>query len=156
MDLFHKLFPSVVDNRFPGNSGSRLLFYVITLATLIRSCLHVFLSDGGAASIAGIPLGMYSTYASQTIVLLFALWGLSQLILGLLYVLICLRYQSLIPLMYVQLMVEYAMRVVLGHFKPIFTIHIPPGAIGDYFMIPLALLGLLGSLGKNTDSRKKA
>lgn len=149
MDYFQKLFPAVADNRFPGHTGSRWLFYVITLATLIRSCIHIFLPDGGSAGIAGIPLAMYSTYAAQTIVLLFALWGLSQLLLGLVYVVICLRYQSLIPLMYVLLMAEYGMRIVLGHFKHIFTVHVPPAAYGDYLMIPLAFLGLLGSLTKN-------
>jgi hypothetical protein len=43
-------------------------------------------------------------------------------------------------------LVEYSGRTVIGFIKPLQVSHIPPGAIGDYILVPLALLMLILSL----------
>ena len=54
------------------------------------------------------------------------------------------RYRSLVPFMYVLLMVETLLRQLVGHMKPVTFAHTPPGAIGNYVILPLAglMLGL--------------
>jgi hypothetical protein len=90
----------------------------------------LFSPDGGAQSIATIPLDNYSSAASNTVVAVFSLWGLSQLILGLLYLLSCFRYKSMIPLFYLLAALEYFVRFAyIGFFKPIETTGTAPGAI---------------------------
>jgi hypothetical protein len=140
--------PNTIDNTFSGRKIAIWFFYAITIITLVRSLIHTFSSDGGAQSIATIPLNSYSDDAARTVILIFSFWGLSQLIMGIFYAIVAIRYKSLIPLMYLFIFFEYSFRVILGHLKPISTIGTPPGEIGNYVFIPLSLVLLVVSIYK--------
>ncbi len=145
-ETVHKLFPQPVTNRYGGAPIARWVFMLLTVNTVARALAHIFLPDGGAQSIATIPLSSFTSNGSSTVVHIFALWGLSQLLFGLLYIVVLWRYQSLIPLMYLFIVVEYAGRLLLALAKPIVTDGTAPGAIGNFVLIPLALLMLVLSL----------
>lgn len=66
--FINKLFPKTVDNQFLGNQFSLYIFYIITLITLWRSQHHMFSTDGGAQSIASIPLNHFSVDGATTVV----------------------------------------------------------------------------------------
>lgn len=138
------LFPSNFDNEFRGYKPALWIFYGFTALTLWRSQHHIFAPDGGAQSIATIPLDSYSAVGANTVVSVFALWGLSQLIIGLLYLLACFRYKSMIPLLCFLASFEYFVRFAyIGMFKPIETVGTAPGAVINLpFMLGLILLGL--------------
>ena len=138
-----KILPKQADNTFQGYKIAAIVFFLITVFTLIRSCIHLFAPDGGASSIAGINT---SVGGSSNIISLFAFWGLSQLLMGFVFLVVFFRYKSLIPFMYVLLFVEYSGRIVIGFSKPLEVAHIPPGALGDYIIVPLAILMLMLSL----------
>jgi hypothetical protein len=57
----NRLLPSSFDNNFDGHPASLWLFGLITTVTLGRSLTHIFLPDGGAQSIATVPLSQYSS-----------------------------------------------------------------------------------------------
>ena len=59
--------------------------------------------------ISTIPIDTYSSSAAETVIGIFGLSGLSQLIIGLIYLLAAIRYRALIPFLYVLLTFEYAM-----------------------------------------------
>jgi hypothetical protein len=141
-----RLFPESGDNEYQGHKAALLLLYPIALVTLGRSLVHMFRSDGGAQSIASIPLDRFTPDGAAAVILLFAYWGLSQLLIGLLYVLVLWRYRGLVPLVYLFLLVEYAGRLALGAWKPIVTLSTPPGAIANYAMGALALVMLVLAL----------
>ncbi len=141
-----KLLPAVVDNQFRGIKLSQYAFLLITAATIVRSLIHVFAADGGAQSIATIPLNAYPADAAATVVLMFSLWGLSQLLMGIVYLGVYVKYKSLIPMMYVLMIIEYAMRIVIGQMKPIVTVGTAPGSIGNWIMIPVCAVLLVLSL----------
>ena len=141
-----KLLPVVVDNQFRGIKLSQYAFLLITAATIVRSLIHVLAPDGGAQSIATIPLESYSPQAAATVILMFSLWGLSQLLMGFVYLGVYLKYKSLIPMMYLLLTVEYAMRIVIGQMKPIVTSGTAPGSIGNWIMVPVCVVLLALSL----------
>ena len=141
-----RIFPLPADNKFKGYKIAEVFFILITAVTIVRSCIHLFAPDGGAGSIAGIDT---SIAGGSNIISLFALWGLSQLLMGIVYIIVFFRYKSLIPLMYILIIIEYAGRIISGHFKPLTVAHIPPGAIGDYVIIPLAIIMLILSLIKS-------
>ena len=103
--------------------------------------------DGGAQSIATIPLDSYPQGAAATVIAIFALWGLSQLLIGLLYLMAAIRYRSLIPLFYLLMIVEYAVRMAIGTFKPIETAGTAPGAVGNLPLMVLAAVMLPGAVG---------
>ncbi len=146
------LFPSKIDNQFRGKKISLWFFYLITVITLWRSQHHLLALDGGAQSIAKIPLDSYSFGASSTIIGIFALWGLSQLIIGIIYFVAIIRYRSMIPFLYLLGIVEYTVRPLIGLSKHIETIGRAPGA---YINIPFVLIFfimLLLSLWKENET----
>lgn len=143
------LFPKTIDDSYKGNKISLYFFYLLTIGTIGRSLVHLFASDGGAQSIATIPLNSYPEEAAQVVIHIFAEWGLMQLLFGIFYAIVIWRYKSLIPLMYSFILTEYSGRLFLSVYKPIVLEGIAPGGVGNYLMIPVALLMLLLSLQKS-------
>ena len=141
--VLNRLFPSAFDNNFAGLRIALWVFYALTALTLWRSWHHLTAPDGGAQSIATIPLDSYPQGAAVTVIAIFALWGLSQLLIGLLYLLAAIRYRSLIPLFYLLMIVEYAVRMAIGTFKPIETAGTAPGAVGNLPLMVLAAVMLV-------------
>ena len=135
-----RVFPKQLDNSFRGNRIAVIVFALITVFTLARSCVHIFAPDGGASSIAGINT---SVEGGSNVISMFAFWGLAQLLMGLAYLAVFFRYKSLIPFMYMLIIIEYSGRVLIGMVKPLIVSHTPPGAIGDYILIPLAIMMLM-------------
>jgi hypothetical protein len=105
--VFESLFPKTVTNQYRGARIAKWVFVALTAMTIARSLAHMFLPDGGAQSIATIPLDAYSTAASAVVIGMFAQWGLTQWMFGLMYVLVLWRYQSLIPLMWLFVVFEW-------------------------------------------------
>ena len=143
-----QLLPDAIDNRYPGKKIAQYAFLILTIATLVRSLIHVFAPDGGAQSIATIPLASYPGDAAAAVILMFSLWGLSQLLMGVVYLVVYFKYKSLIPAMYVLMIVEYAMRIAIGQMKPVVTSGTAPGSIGNWIMVPVCIVLLVLSLMK--------
>ena len=144
--MLGRILPERIDNQHRGHKFALWAFYPITLMTVGRSLVHIFGSDGGAQSIATIPLDTFVSGGAQTVVSVFALWGLSQLLIGLLFVLVLFRYRAMIPLMYVLILAEYLGRIGIGLTKPIVTVGTPPGSSGSFVLIVLGIIGLALSL----------
>ena len=142
------LLPDFIDNQYHGMKIAQYAFWFFTAATIVRSLIHVFAPDGGAQTIATIPLDSYPTAAAAAVILMFSYWGLSQLLMGFVYLGVALKYRSLIPAMYVLLIFEYAMRFVIGQMKPIITFGTAPGSIGNWIMVPVCAVLLVLSLVK--------
>jgi len=142
----NRLLPSSFDNNFDGHPASLWLFGLITTVTLGRSLTHIFLPDGGAQSIATVPLNQYSSGAESAVISIFALWGLSQLLIAIVMLIAALRYRSMVPLLYLFLVGEYSARICIGIFKPLETLQTPPGAIGNLVLLGAAVLGIFLSL----------
>lgn len=143
------MFPKVIDNHYKGYKVALYAFYLISAVTVVRSLIHMLATDGGAQSIATIPLDSYSVAAADVVIQIFALWGLSQLLFGLLYWVVLWRYKSLIPFMYALMFIEYAGRLWLTFYKPIILEGTAPGAIGNYIMVPAVLVLFILSLPKS-------
>ncbi|MGO9172557.1 MAG: hypothetical protein ACLP7P_11405 [Rhodomicrobium sp.] len=127
-------------------TGPRPPFYfliLIAVAGTIRSLIHIFAPDGGAASIAGLALG---AGGGTNIAAIFAQWGASQMLLALFYWVAILRYRFLTPLMLLAVFIEQGLRIAAGSLKPLQAAAPPPGAIATYVLLPLALAMFLWSL----------
>lgn len=144
--MFENLLPTTVTNDYRGTAIAKWVFVAITVITVARSLAHIFLPDGGAQSIATIPLDTYAPGAATVIIGMFAQWGLTQLMFGLLYVLVLWRYQALIPLMWLFILFEWTGRLLLGFVKPFETVGTAPGAVGNLIIPLLALIMLALSL----------
>ena len=135
--MLRKIFPHQVDNTYRGHKLGLYFFFVITLVTIGRSCIHIFAPDGGAQSIATIPLDTYSQGGAEAVIFIFAQWGIAQLMVGFIYLLVAWRYRRLIPLMYVFLFFEWSSRIALGFFKSIETAGVAPAAIAQLVLVLL-------------------
>ena len=144
-NILEILFPKSIDNQYRGNA----------ILTVGRSLAHMFLPDGGAQSIATIPLEAFPPSAASGIIGLFAYWGLSQLLFGFLFVLVLWRYQSLIPLMWLFISIEWTGRLLLGFYKPSETVGTAPGAVGNHVIPVLALIMLAWSLWSGMKATKE-
>jgi len=89
---------------------------------------------------------------AQGIVFAFGLWGSSQLLMSLIQLLVFFRYRSLIPLMYLIIILEILLRMLIGAIKPVNFVGIPPGAIGNYVVLPVAVMMLAWCLVKLSKS----
>jgi hypothetical protein len=138
-NIFSILLPEKADNSVRGMKLPVVVFALITFISLVRSCIHLLAADGGAGSIAGMDLAV--TGASG-IIFAFALWGSAQLIYALIQLVVVWRYRSLVPLMYVLLILETLLRELVGRIKPVTFAHTPPGAIGNIVYLPLAVVML--------------
>lgn len=144
--VLERLFPAQFDNVFRGNRLALWLLYPLTAVTLWRSQHHLFAPDGGAQSIATIPLDSYAAGASATIIAIFAQWGLVQLLLALLMLLAAVRYKSMVPLMWLIVLVEWTGRGLIGQFKPIETLGTASGQTGNLVVPVIALVMLVLAL----------
>ncbi len=138
--MLNHVFPQKADNDYQGKLIALWVFAAITIVTIARSLVHIIAPDGGAQSIATIPLETYTDAGARTVVLMFAYWGISQLLMGFVYLLVLIRYRAMIPLMYLLMAAEYGLRLLMGWLKPIETVETAPGAVGNYAFIPLALV----------------
>ena len=144
--ILNRLFPAQFDNVFAGHKIALWVFYPFTAITLWRSQHHMLAADGGAQSIATIPLDSYSEGAAATIIAIFAQWGLIQLLLGLLMLLAAVRYKSMVPLLWLIVLIEWIGRGLVGQFKPVETLATAPGQIGNIIVPFIALVMLVLSL----------
>ncbi len=137
------VLPSEANNNYRGHPASLYFFILITTVTVLRSLAHILLPDGGAESIATIDIDVGGR---EVIILIFAYWGLSQLLLGLFFILVIIRYRNLIPLMYILIFLEYTLRLIIGQFKSIETQGTAPGAIGNLILPVIAVIFFLLSI----------
>ncbi|PKO19202.1 MAG: hypothetical protein CVU39_01230 [Chloroflexi bacterium HGW-Chloroflexi-10] len=137
------LLPAKIDNTIHGMKLPYYVFAIYAVLSAVRSVIHLLAPDGGAGSIAGMDL---SVAGADGIIFAFALWGSSQLLFAIIQLLVVLRYRSLVPLMYLMLILEVLLRQLVGMMKPVTFAHTPPGAIGNQLVLPLAVLMLVLAL----------
>ena len=140
--MLERLFPRSANNDFRGHPAALWLLAAIAVVTWVRSLIHLFRADGGAQSIATIPLDQYTPEGAAAVVMVFALWGRSQLLLAAVLTLVLWRYRNLVPLMYLLLFAEYAGRLLIGIWKPVETLSRPPGAVAN-MVFPVLSAGML-------------
>jgi hypothetical protein len=145
MSIVATLLPATLDNTIRGMKLPAYVFTLIAIVSTVRSSIHLLAPDGGAGSVAGMDL---SVAGADGIIFAFALWGSAQLIYALIQLAVAFRYRALVPAMYVLLIVETLLRMLVGHMKPVHFAHTPPGAIGNWVILPLAALMLTLSLRK--------
>ena len=81
------------NDHYHGMAFGWIFLVLIGILNLGRGSIHVFRSDGGAASIAGIDLSQNG----EVILTLFAAMGLTQILLGGIDLAVGLRFRALAP-----------------------------------------------------------
>ncbi|MFN2565243.1 MAG: hypothetical protein ABR499_09575 [Gemmatimonadaceae bacterium] len=146
MSVLGRILPDRIDNRYRGHPLALWLFVPIALQKLAVSFTHLFKADGGAQSISTMPLDTYPASAAQNIVGLMARLGVEQLLLGLLLVLVLVRYRTMIPLMYVLLVAHYLASRGVALMKPLVVAGTSGSRTPALVVAVLSAVGLVLSL----------
>ena len=144
--MLERLLPRVADNRYRGRRAALWLFGLMLLK--IPMGLNVMFNAPEVARAAdGVPVDALGDSGSAAFLFAFAAWGLGQLVLGLVSLVVLLRYRSLVPLMFLVLLVEQLSRMALRLQWPIERVAAPGAAINTV-LAGIMLIGLLLSLGR--------
>ena len=136
------IFPERADNTYGGH---KLALWLFALLLLLKGAIGVnsVLNGYGVATFAdNIPLDTFSPAGAQAFVSLFALWGLSHLVICLLGVLVLVRYRSFIPLMYVVFLLEHLARKSFLFFHPIAKTGTSHGFAINMTIVVVMIIGL--------------
>ena len=137
---------------YKGHKSIRIITALYLLIVVIRSCVHIFASDGGANSIAGIDV---SVEGGDNIIAIFHQWGAIQLILAGLLVVLFFRYPGLTPLVVLTLAIDPIMRAIAGQMMPVTSQSTPPGeALNWPAFFTLAVL-FVASLAESSSAKEK-
>jgi hypothetical protein len=142
--MLARLFPKQFDNDYRGHPAALWLLVPIVIVRLGQG-VNVIINPRMVAMTAdAIPLDRFASDASAIMVLLFALSGLSFLLFALQGVLALIRYRSMIPLMYLWVLIDALVRRVIILSHP--TIEaVAPGGHSLGFYVNLALWGAMGT-----------
>ena len=152
--MLTRLFPKQIDNDYRGHVLAIWLLVPLALMKVLQGANVAGLLGTGTSrqileTVDNVPVGAFPAEAASQLVFLFAAWGVGVFILGLLGVVVLLRYRAMLPLMYLLLLIEQVGRQALA------TIHLdrpfvslvasPANLINWGFLVALAI-GLLVSL----------
>ena len=146
-----KILPSELSS-FAGYRIVRIATSALILITVVRSSIHLFATDGGANSIAGIDI---SVEGGDNIIAIFHQWGATQLILAVFLSLLFIRYPGMTPLILLTLAADPVMRAVAGHMKTLTSDGPPPGeSLNGPAFIVLTVLFIASLLEKSAPKVK--
>jgi hypothetical protein len=151
--LTDRLLPQRVDNTYRGYKLALWLFGAVVLIKLAMSLNSIFNGYVVASSADGIPLDTFPSAAAQTVVALFAIWGLAHLMICLLCILVLVRYRSIVPFMFAFLLLENLSRKLLLQFVSMVRTGTPPGFYLNLGLLTLMIVGLALSLRSQSNLR---
>jgi uncharacterized membrane protein HdeD (DUF308 family) len=137
---------------YNGHKSIRIITAVYLLIIVIRSCVHLFASDGGANSIAGIDV---SVEGGDNIIAIFHQWGAIQLILAGLLVVLFFRYPGLTPLVVLTLAIDPIMRALAGQMMSVTSQSTPPGEALNWPAFFTLVLLFAASIAERSSSKER-
>lgn len=133
----NKVFPEV-PSIFEGSQIVRVALFLILFVMVVRSCIHLFTSDGGARRIAGVDT---SVEGGNNIIAMFHQWGAIQILLAALLVVLFFRYPGFTPLIVLTVALDPVLRFIASRNMKVTSTRTPPGAAlnGVAFVILMVL-----------------
>ncbi len=136
--MLNRLFPLPSNDTYRGSRIALWLFGAVVAMRLAIGLGCIFNGYNAATSADGIPLGTFPPAAARTVVSMFAAWGLAQVVIGVICLLVLVRYRSMVPLMFALILLEHLTRRLIFRILPVPRSGTPPG-----FTINLVLLGVM-------------
>ena len=152
MTILQKLLPQKASNDF---KGSKIALYGMILFTILMTCrslIHLIFEDGGLNVIGNLIVLEKTENGLDPNILVYAFahaWGLAQLIICLINIVVLFRYRNLIPLMYLFWIIEWGTRFLFSTFNSIpaeYYTSPPPGVVGAPFSTILLIVLFIFSL----------
>lgn len=144
--MVNQLLPRSIDNTYRGHKVALWLFGFVVLMKVAMSLNSIFNGYSVASSADGVPLDRYPSAAAQTIVALFAVFGLAHFVICVLCILVLIRYRRMIPFMFALLLLEQLSRRLILQLLPVVRTGRPPASAINLVLLALMIIGLTLSL----------
>lgn len=149
--MLNRIFPPQFDNNYRGHKLALWLFVPLVFMKVAISLSSIFDGYNVIRVADGIPLDTFTSGGAKAVVSITALLGLSHLLLASLCVLALIRYRTIIPLMYLLLLVEYFAKKWIFLVHPIARTGTSPSTYVNLVLITLLIVGLALSLWRRGD-----
>jgi hypothetical protein len=153
--MLNLLLPHCIDNHHRGYKLALWLFGLVVFMKTGIGLGTIFNGYNAAVHADGIPLDAFTPAGAQTVVSLFAIWGLGQAMIGLLCILALVRYRAMVPLLFSLLLLEHLSRKLIMFVLPIPRTGHPPGTYINLVLLGLMIAGLVLSLWNQTNALAK-
>ncbi|HMC20428.1 MAG TPA: hypothetical protein VKL19_01150 [Thermoanaerobaculia bacterium] len=154
--MISQLLPQRIDNTYRGHKLALWLLSLLLFMRVVMSLNVIFNSYVTLSTADGVPLETYTPAAARTAVSLFALLGLSNLMICLVGILALVRYRSMVPLMFALLLLQQVSARLINLLMPIVRTGTPPGFYINLGLLALMIVGLALSLHTRGDLRIEA
>lgn len=144
--MFNQLLPQRIDNVHSGHKLALWLFALLVLLKVMMSLNSILNGNFVASSADGIPLNTFTPDGAQAVTSLYAIWGLGQLTICLLCIVVLVRYRALIPFMFALILLEHLIRRLILQVMPIVKTGTSPGFSINIVLLALMIVGLVFSL----------
>jgi hypothetical protein len=139
--MFDRVLPRSIDNTYRGQTIALWLFGLLTLMSLVIGVNSIVNGHVVMTTADGIPLSAYPPDAVRTFVALWALLGLSRIVVGLLCVIVLVRYRGIIPFMFALLLLQHLGGRLILYFLPIVRTGAPPASAINLTFLLLIVVG---------------
>ena len=144
--MLERLFPPSIDNVYRGPKIALWLFGSVVLLKGGVGLGTILNGRSAAISTDGIPLDTFSPAGEQAFVALLAAWGLSQVMLNALGLLVLIRYRSMVAFMFAVLLFEHLARRAIFWALPMPRAEHAPGYLINLVFVAIMITGLVLSL----------
>ena len=151
--MFNRLLPRHADNSYQGHRAALWLFAILVLVKSAMGLNSLFNGHNVASSADGIPLDTFTPAGARAVVSMYAAWGLAQLTICLLCILVAVRYRALVPFMFALLLLEHLGRRLVFWVLPVERTGAPPGFVVNLVLLALMAVGFALSL-RGRDGRR--
>ena len=141
--MLNRLLPTRADNTFDGYRAALWLLGLFIALKGVMGVNSILNTASVAAGADGLPLDSFGPEAARTVLMLFALTSLGQLMLAVIALITLIRYRALVPLMYAVLLGEHlARRFIVQGYEVARTEGISVGGYVNLGLLTLLALGL--------------
>lgn len=144
--MLRRLLPPLSNFTYTGSQVSLWLLGLVLILKLAIALGAIFNGHYAASVADGIPIDSYTPEGTYAFLSVFASLGLSQFILGLLGVLLLLKYRPLVPIFLLMLLIEYLARKGINAYMPIARSGNAPGGTINWAIFGVMLLAFILSM----------
>lgn len=144
--MFNRFLPQRLDNSYGGHKLALWLFALVVFMKTSIGLGTIFNGRNAATTADGIPLDTFTPAGADAFLSVFAIWGLAQVTIGLLCILVLVRYRALVPFMFSLLLLEHLARKLILFVMPIARTESPPGSLINLALVAVMIIGLVLSL----------
>jgi len=142
--MLNSIFPKQFDNAYRGHRLAIWLFIPVVLMELGVGANSIINTRTVAMSADGIPLDRYGAGGAEAVIALFAIAGLFRVVVALQGVVVLVRYRTMIPLMYLELLILQLGSKALLLVNPIAKSGVSTAQLGSAFILALLAMLLIG------------